>query len=192
MTNPSDASVPDDVALLLEAWSNGDPSARDRLVTVVHDELRRLAHNFLRGEREHCTVHTSVLVNEAYLKLSTLREMRWRDRGHFFAMAATLMRRVLVDAARARQRDKRGGGVQLTSIDDRAAAPARALDVVALDDALARLSTLDPRQAQIVELRFFAGLNVEETAQALEISPATVKREWSTAKMWLYRELSHE
>lgn len=181
-----------EISQLLSAWTKGDAAARDRLVSIVYDELRRLAHRYMRGEREGHVLETTALVNEAYLRLIGLQDLQWRDRGHFFAIAATLMRRILVDDARSRGRDKRGGGIALTAIDDRAAAPERAVDVVALDEALDRLAILDARQANVVELRFFGGLSIEETAQALEVSPATVKREWSTAKLWLYRELTRE
>jgi len=181
---------PAEISQLLSAWTQGDGAARDRLVAVVYDELRRVAHRYMRGEREGHVLETTALVNEAYLRLIGLHDLQWRDRAHFFAMAATLMRRILVDDARSRGRDKRGGGIALTALDENAAAPARAVDVVALDDALDRLAALDARQAQVVELRFFGGLSIEETAVALDISPASVKRDWSTAKLWLFRELT--
>lgn len=160
------------------------------LVPIVYEELRRLAHNYMRGERAGHTLQTTALINEAYMRLAGLDAMRWRDRTHFFAMAATLMRRVLVDYARQRGRAKRGAGVSLTSPDDQAAAPEPAVDIVALDEALVRLATVDSQQARVVELRFFTGLSVEQTAEALDISPATVKRDWATAKLWLYNELN--
>ena len=159
------------------------------LVPIVYEELRRLAHNYMRGERVGHTLQTTALVNEAYMRLAGLDAMRLRDRTHFFAMAATLMRRVLVDYARQRGRAKRGAGVSLTAPDDQVAAPERAVDIVALDEALIRLATVDSQQARVVELRFFTGLSVEQTAEALDISPATVKRDWATAKLWLYNEL---
>jgi RNA polymerase sigma factor (TIGR02999 family) len=181
------------VSQLLTEWANRDPRAREELVPIVYEELRRLAHHYMRGEREGHTLQTTALVNEVYLRLAGIETLQWRDRTHFFAMAATLMRRVLVDYARQRRREKRGGGVSITSLDDNAAAPEAAVDIVALDQALERLAAFDPQQSRIVELRFFAGMSVEETATALEISPATVKRDWATAKLWLYRELTpHE
>jgi RNA polymerase sigma factor (TIGR02999 family) len=156
----------------------------------VHEELRRLAHRYMRGERAGHTLQTTALVNEAYMRLVDVERMEWRGRGHFFAMAATLMRRILVDHARDRARDKRGGSVVLTSLGDKAIAAAPSLDVLALDEALDRLSGMDPQQARIVELRFFAGMTIEETADALDISPATVKRDWTWAKAWLHQQLS--
>jgi RNA polymerase sigma factor (TIGR02999 family) len=141
------------------------------------------------GERAGHILQTTALVNEMYLRLAGIDGLQWRDRAHFFAMAATLMRRVLVDYARQRGREKRGAGVTVTSLDEHLVAAQPAVDVVALDDALERLAVVDPQQSRVVELRFFAGLSVEETAEALAISPATVKRDWATAKLWLYNEL---
>ncbi len=189
MTQDSDANEREHISRLLADWSNGDPTARERLVPIVYAELRRLAHHYMRGEREGHTLQTTALVNEVYLRLAGIDALRWRDRAHFFAMAATLMRRVLVDYARQRARDKRGAGVSVTSFDENAIAPQPAVDVVALDEALDRLATVDAQQSRVVELRFFAGLSVEETAEALGVSPATVKRDWATAKLWLYNEL---
>ncbi len=159
-------------------------------MSIVHRELRRLAHHYMRGERVGHTLDTTALVNEAYLRLAGIDAMQWRDRAHFFAMAATLMRRVLVDYARQRAREKRGAGISVTSLDENAVAPQAAVDVLALDEALARLAAVDAQQSRVVELRFFTGLSVEETAEALGISPATVKRDWATAKLWLYNELT--
>ena len=157
---------------------------------IVYEELRRLAHHYMRGEREGHTLQTTALVNEVYLRLAGIDGLRWRDRAHFFALAATLMRRVLVDYARQRGREKRGAGVSRRSRSTRTPLRrAAAVDVVALDGALERLAAADPQQSRVVELRFFAGLSVEETAEALGISPATVKRDWATAKLWLYNEL---
>lgn len=188
------AERPDDrfdaqISQLLAGWANHDPAARDALVPLVYDELRRIAHRYMRGERLGHTLQTTALVNEAYLRFNGVERIAWRDRTHFLAMAATVMRRVLVDYARQRGRDKRGGGVSVTSLDGHDVAPANEVDIVALDEALTRLAGLDPRQERIVELRFFAGLTVEETAEALSISAATVKREWTTARAWLYHEL---
>ena len=175
---------------LLSAWSRGDQAARDRLVSLLYDELRRIAHAHMRGEREGHIFQTTALVHEAYLRLVGIHALQWRDRAHFIAIAATTMRRILVDEARSRRRDKRGGGITLTSIDDSIEAPVPDVDVLALDTALERLAALDARQARVVELRFFTGLSVEETAAVLDMSPASVKRDWATAKLWLYHELA--
>ena len=180
------------ISKLLADWANRDPAAREQLVPIVYDELRQLAHHYMRGERAGHTLQTTALVNEVYLRLAGIDAMRWRDRAHFFAMTATLMRRVLVDYARQRGREKRGGGVSVTSLTENAVAAQREVDVMALDEALERLATVDPQQSRVVELRFFAGLSVEETAEVLGISSATVKRDWSTAKLWLYNELRSE
>jgi RNA polymerase sigma factor (TIGR02999 family) len=177
------------ISKLLEAWAGQDPAACEALVPIVYDELHRLAHHYMRTERAGHTLQTTALVNEAYLRLVDVPRMEWRDRAHFFAMAATMMRRILVDHARAHARDKRGGGVVMTSINDDVAAPVPDVDVLALDDALERLARLDPRQARLVELRYFAGLTIDEAAEALGISSGTLKREWVIAKAWLYREL---
>jgi RNA polymerase sigma factor (TIGR02999 family) len=189
MAQDGDADQRERIAQLLADWANQDPAARERLVPIVYDELRRLAHHYMRGERAGHTLQTTALVNEVYLRLAGIDALQWRDRAHFFAMAATLMRRVLVDYARQRARDKRGGGVSVMSLDENAIARQPAVDVVALDGALERLAAVDPQQSRVVELRFFAGLSVDETAEALGISPATVKRDWATARLWLYNEL---
>jgi RNA polymerase sigma factor (TIGR02999 family) len=178
------------VSELLAAWAARDPSALDRLVPIVYDELRRLAHRYMRGERPGHTLQTTALVNEVYLRLAGIRGLQWRDRAHFFAMAGTLMRRVLVDYARRQGRTKRGGGIAVTSLDGHAVTSAPSVDIVALDEALQRLAAVDPQQSRIVELRFFGGLTIEETAAALEISPATAKRDWTTARAWLHHELT--
>jgi RNA polymerase sigma factor (TIGR02999 family) len=177
------------IATLLADWANGDPAAREQLMPVVYEELRRLAHHYMRAERSGHTLQTTALVNEVYLRLAGIDALQWRDRVHFFAMAATLMRRVLVDYARQRGREKRGAGMAITSLDDEPAAPQPAVDLLALDEALGRLAAVDPQQGRVVELRFFAGLSVVETAEALGVSPATVKRDWATAKLWLFNEL---
>jgi RNA polymerase sigma factor (TIGR02999 family) len=184
-----DASRRQQVSQLPAAWTNRDSAARDALLPVVYDELHRLAHHYMRGERQGHTLQTTALVNEAYIRLVDLERMQWRDRAHFFAMAATLMRRILVDYARERSRDKRGGGVSVTSLDEQIAVSKASVDVVALDEALDRLAAMDQQQSQIVELRFFSGLTIEETAEALDLSPATVKREWTSAKAWLHQQL---
>ena len=178
------------VSQLLTDWANRDPAAREQLVPIVYEELRRLAHHYMRGERDGHTLQTTALVNEVYLRLAGIDSLQWRDRAHFFAMAATLMRRVLVDYARLRAREKRGAGVTVTSIDEHTVAAQPGVDILALDLALERLAGADRQQSRVVELRFFAGLSVEETAEALGISPATVKRDWATARLWLYNELS--
>ena len=178
------------VSQLLADWAAQDPRALDRLVPIVYNELRRLAHYHMRGEGAHHTLQTTALVNEVYLRLAGIKGLQWRDRAHFFALAGTLMRRVLVDYARRQKRGKRGGGVAVTSLDDHAIAPAPSVDIVALDEALQRLAAADPQQGRVVELRFFGGLSIDETAEALGISAATVKRDWTTAKTWLHHELS--
>ena len=190
MVHDADAAERQRIAQVLADWANRDPAARDRLVPIVYEELRRLAHHYMRNERSDHTLQTTALVNELYLRLAGIDALQWRDRAHFLAMAATLMRRVLVDYARQRARDKRGAGLSIISLDENVIAPQPAVDVVALDDALARLAAVDSQQSRIVELRFFAGLSVKETAEALGVSPATVKRDWATAKLWLYHELT--
>jgi RNA polymerase sigma factor (TIGR02999 family) len=190
MTPDPDTDGSEDVAQLLADWAAQDPKALDRLVPLVYDELRRLAHYHMHGERAGHTLQTTALVNEVYLRLAGIKGLQWRDRAHFFAMAGTLMRRVLVDYARQQKRDKRGGGVSVISLDGHAVASAPSVDVEALDEALQRLACVDPQQCRIVELRFFGGLSIEETAEALTISPATVKRDWTTAKTWLHHELA--
>jgi len=189
MPRDPDTAAREHVSHLLADWSQRDAAAREELVPIVYEELRRLAHHYMRGERPNHTLQTTALVNELYVRLAGIDAVQWKDRAHFFAMAATLMRRVLVDYARLRAREKRGGGVSVTSLDENAVAAQPAVDIVALDEALDRLAALDPQQSRVVELRFFAGLSVEETAEALGISPATVKRDWATAKLWLYNEL---
>lgn len=184
-----DESQRQQVSRLLADWSKEDPAARDALVAIVYKELRRLAHHYMQGERANHTLQTTALVNEAYLRLTDLTRMQWRDRAHFFAMAATLMRRILVDHARDRARDKRGGGVVFTTLQDERVATPPGIDALALDEALDRLAAIDPVHARIVELRYFAGLTIEETSEALRISPATVKREWTWARAWLYHKL---
>ncbi len=179
-----------DVSQLLRAWSDGDRSALARLTPIVYEELRRLARHHLRGERAGHSLQTTALVNEAYIRLVDYTRMQWQDRAHFFAVSAQLMRRILVEHAR-RHNLKRGGGVQHVSLDAAAmVGSARAADLIALDDAMSALAHIDPRKAQVVELRFFGGLSVPETAEVLKVSPLTVMRDWSTAKAWLYREMT--
>ena len=183
---------PEYITSLLVAWSGGEESALAELTPLVHGELRRLARSQLRRERDDHTLRTDALVNEAYVRLVDLGRVDWRDRAHFFALSARLMRRILVDYARSRLYQKRGGGAQRVSLDEVRGIPVeRGLDLVALDDALAALTAVDARKAQVVELRFFGGLNVAETSEALQVSQRTVMRDWQIAKMWLLRELSH-
>ncbi len=178
-----------DVSRLLRAWSDGDQSALDGLTPIVYEELRRLAHRYMRGERPNHTLQTTALVNEVYLRLVDYRRMKWQDRAHFFAVSAQVMRRILVDHARSHN-IKRGAGVQHVSLDDVAVVNGDPTgDLVALDEAMNALARLDPRKVQIIEMRFFGGLSVEETAEVLKVSPATVRRDWSIARFWLYREL---
>jgi len=173
------------------AWGHGDKSAFDRLIPLVHTELHRLARRCMAGERAGHTLQTSALVNEAYLRLIDITQVHWQNRAHFFAMAARTMRRILVDSARARGNQRRGGDVVKVALDDALVVGTdRRDDLVALDEALERLGAVYPRQAQVVELRYFGGLTFEETAAALDISTDTVKRDWRFAKLWLLRELS--
>lgn len=180
----------DEVCGLLRAWSDGDGSALERLTPIVYAELHRLARRYMRGERAGHSLQTTALVNEAYMRLVGYDRMQWQNRGHFLAVSAQLMRRILVEHAR-RHNVKRGGGVPHVSLDEAAlVGGSRAADLVALDDAMNALAQIDARKAQVVEMRFFGGLDVNETADVLKISPATVMRDWSTAKAWLYRELA--
>lgn len=199
------AVVPGAVTQLLQSWSQGDEAAFNRLVPLVYDELRRLAHRHLRRERTGHTLEGTGLVHEAFIRLAQQGPVRWESRAHFFGWASTLMRHILVDHARSRQAHKRGGGMPVQSLDalqdgsdthssvlQVAATQDTAeelLDLIALDHALKRLEALDAQQSRVVELRFFAGLSVDETAETLQISPATVKREWATARAWLLRAL---
>ncbi len=182
----------DDVSTLLRAWSDGDPDALDKLTPIVYGELHRLAGRYMRGERTGHSLQTTALVNEAYMRLVDYKSMRWQNRAHFFAVSAQLMRRILVDHAR-RHNLKRGGDVPHVSLDEAASVGiGRDTDLVALDLAMLALARIDPRKVQVVEMRFFGGLNVEETAEVLKISTVTVKRDWRTAKLWLYREMRGE
>jgi RNA polymerase sigma-70 factor, ECF subfamily len=179
-----------DITELLMQWRAGDTSALDRLIPLVHDELRRLARQCMRREREGHTLQTTVLVNEAYLRLVNSSRVEWHDRTHFFAIAAQLMRRVLVDEVRKYRYQKRGGGFTRIALDEAlATSQQRELDLLALDVALHRLAQFAPRKCQIVEMRFFGGLSVDEIRIVLGVSSDTVKREWRTAKLWLLREL---
>jgi RNA polymerase sigma factor (TIGR02999 family) len=185
--------MPDPGAItgLLLAWGDGDEAARSRLVELVYDELRRVAHRQLRRERPDHSLTPTALVHEAYVKLVDQSRVRWHNRAHFFSVAAHLMRRILVDHARARAAAKRDSGVTIALEDvDVVTAPID-VDIVALDSALEKLGRLDSRQSQLVELRFFAGMTVEEIAAVLDVAPITVKRDWALARAWLFRELQH-
>ena len=179
-----------DVTGLLRAWGNGDRGALERLTPIVYEELRRLARRYLRGERAGHSLQATALVNEAYVRLVDYKRMQWQNRAHFFAVSAQLMRRILVEHARRRNL-KRGGAVQHVSLEDAAeVGQGRPTDLVALDDAMNALGRFDARKVQVVEMRFFGGLSVEETAEVLKVSPVTVMRDWNTAKAWLHRELT--
>ena len=178
------------ITQLLIAWSDGDQAALDSLTPLVHRELHRLAAHYMAGERSDHVLQTTALVNEAFLRLIDWKSVQWQNRAHFFAMAAKLMRRILVDFARAHSRDKRGGGMVRVSLSTAPeASQQRSADVVALDDALKTLETLDQRQSQVIELRFFGGLSLEETAEVIKVSVGTVRRDWSLARAWLFREI---
>ena len=183
----------DSPTALLLAWGRGDAGAFDRLVPLVHEELRRLAIRYMRRERPGHTLQATALVNEAYMRLIEIDRVQWQDRAHFLAVSARTMRRILVDSARARGNRKRGGDVPKVSLDDRlVAAPMSDPALVALDEALVALEALHPRKSQVVELRHFGGLTIEEVGEALHVSPDTVKRDWRFAKLWLLRALSAE
>jgi len=181
---------PHHVTQLLQRWSGGDSRALDELTPLVYSEVRKLARSYLRRERPNHTLQPTALVNEAYIRLVDQRRVQWQSRAHFFGIAAQMMRRVLVDHARMRQAEKRGSGENAVVLDEALGVSAgRGLDLVRLDDALEALAVLDGRQARIVELRFFGELSIEETAEVVQVSPATVKREWAAARTWLRREL---
>ena len=180
-----------EITRLLHAWRGGDEAALDRLAPLVYGELRKIAHGYMRGEREGATFQATALVNEAYLRLVDAGSVDWHDRAHFFAVSAQMMRRILVDAARARSRAKRGGHAAKLSLDEIPdPTSGRSDELVAVDDALNALAKLDPRKAKVIELRFFGGLSVEETAAVLKISPQSVMRDWRLSRSWLMRELS--
>ena len=182
-----------DVTRLLLSWSQGNQAALDELMPLVYGELRRLASAYLRRERSNHTLQSTALVHEAFMRLVNQQEVQWRNRAHFFAIAAQMIRRILVDYARAQHTEKRGSGSVKLELDEAMAAPLESgfdLDLLALNDALDQLSQLDARQSRIVELRFFAGLSIEETAEVMKLSPASIKREWNTARAWLFREMT--
>ena len=181
-----------EVTQLLAAWEQGNQAALDQLMPLVYDELRQMAKRYMARQNAGHTLQTTALINEAYLKLIGQPAKHWQNRAHFFAVAAQAMRHILVDYARAHQYAKRGGGAQVVSLDEALVVSAeRASELVALDDALQELAKVDPRKSQVVELRYFGGLSVEETAAVLKISAVTVMRDWSMAKAWLHRELSN-
>ena len=183
--------APEDVTRLLVAWGNGDEAARDELMPLVYDELRRLAHRYMGRERLGHTLQTSGLVNEAYLRIIDQSQVHWQNRAHFFGIAAQMMRRILVDYARTRGYAKRGGGALQVSLDEAMiVSEERSAEVVALDDALKALAEFDERKSQIVELRFFGGLSIDETAEVLKVSPGTVMRDWTLAKAWLRKQMA--
>ncbi|MEO8078342.1 MAG: sigma-70 family RNA polymerase sigma factor [Acidobacteriota bacterium] len=183
--------APANVTQLLVSWSAGDPAAAEALTPLVHSELRRVAARFMAGERPGHILQATALVNEAYLRLVDWKDVRWQNRAHFFAVAAQIMRRILVDMARTRDRAKRGGGQLHVSLSEAAALPAAApVDLVALDDALKTLEALNARQSRVVELRFFGGLSLDEVAHVLDVSVGTVRRDWNVAQAWLFRELN--
>ena len=189
MTPPS----PHDVTSLLIDWSNGDREALDKLTPLVHDELRRLAHIYMSRERPGHTLQTTALVNEAYLRLVDQKHSQWQNRAHFFAVASRVMRHILIDHARQQVRAKRGGKTQPISLDEAAVmSPERAADLLALDEALVKLATIDARRSRVVELRYFGGLNIDETAEVLKITPTTVSRDWRWAKAWLYKAVTDD
>jgi len=184
---------PKEVSLLLLAWSDGDQAALDKLVPLVYEELHRLAHRYISRERPGNTLQTTALAHEAYLRLVDAKGVQWENRAHFFAVAAKTMRRILVDLARARRNLKCGGGAQQVSLDRvLVVSPERGADMLALDEALARLAALNPRQSQVVELRYFGGLTDDEVGEVIKISPRTVRSDWRLARAWLYRELKRD
>jgi RNA polymerase sigma factor (TIGR02999 family) len=184
------SASPHDVTRLLLNWGAGDRQALDELTPLVYDELKRLASRYLRRERPDHTLQSTALVHEAYMRMVDQRNVKWQNRAQFFGLAAEMIRRILVDHARAHRAEKRGGEAVKLNLDEALdAAAGRDLDLVRLDDALKELAELDPQQSRIVELRYFAGLTIEETAEALAVSPATVKRDWAVAKAWLRRQL---
>lgn len=183
--------APQDISQLLRAWGAGDQTALDRLMPLVYDELRRMAERYMNRQPAGHTLQTTALIHEAYLRLVNQQEMHWQNRAHFFGVAAKAMRSILVDYARTRQAFKRGGAARQVTLDEAAAvSTAPTAELVALDDALQRLAAFDQRKCQVVEMRYFGGLTVEETAAVLQVSPETVARDWRLARTWLLRELS--
>ena len=192
---PDSSAVPSSVEVtqLLKAWGEGDEGALDRLMPLVQAELHRLAHLYMSREKPGHTLQTTALVNEVYLRLVVTAQVSWQDRAHFFAISARMMRRILTDFARSRNYQKRGGAALHVSFDEAlAVSPTQDAEILAIDEALVDLAAVDARKSQVVELRFFGGLSVEETAQVLKVSPQTVKRDWRFAKSWLHRALNRE
>lgn len=190
-------SAGDNLTGLLIEWRQGDKAALDKLTPIVYDELRRIAHRYVRRERNGHTLATTALVNEAYVRLAGFQQVTWENRSHFFAVSARVMRHILIDYARRNHYAKRGGGLQRVSFDDAAAeaslmSPVRARELIALDEALDAFAKLDPRKSQVVELRYFGGLTLEETAEVLQVSLMTVRRDWRAAKAWLYKAVKSE
>jgi len=183
---------PEGITQLLERWSQGDEEALDQLMPLVYGELRRLAGAYLRRERSNHTLQSTALVHEAFMRLVQQQDVQWRNRAHFYAIAAQMIRRILVDYARSQHAEKRGSGAIKLALDEAMAVPQTGadIDLLGLNDALDRLAELDERQGKIVELRFFAGLSIEETAEVMHLSPASIKREWQTARAWLFREMT--
>jgi len=187
------AALPSEVTQLLIEWSNGDRAALDQLIPIVESELRRVASRLISNENPGHTLQTSALINEAYLRLVDQKNVQWQNRAHFFAVSAQIMRHILIDHARRHHYAKRGAGARKIEFDEATLMPERrAAELVALDDALRELAEMDPRKSEIVELRFFGGLNIEEAAEVMKISPATVQREWRRARAWLHRALSNQ
>lgn len=187
----SSPAATEEITQLLLAWGQGDQAALERLLPLVYEEMRQIAHHHMRRQRPDHTLQTTALVNEAYLRLVDAQRVQWQNRVHFFALAAQAMRHILVDLARARGNQKRGGGATQVALEEALIVSAeRGADVLALDEALQTLAKLNARQSQIVELRYFGGLSEEETAAVLQLSPRTVRRDWSLARAWLYRELN--
>ncbi|MFN2502137.1 MAG: sigma-70 family RNA polymerase sigma factor [Pyrinomonadaceae bacterium] len=185
------SSAPQEITQLLLSWSKGNHAALQDLMPLVYPELRKVARRYMRREREEHTLQTSALINEAYLRLVDQQAVEWQDRGHFFAMATQVMRHILIDHARRATYEKRGGRAQHLPLDDAAIVrQEKAADLIALDEALTNLARFDPRKSKIVELRFFGGLTVEETAEAMDLSPVTIMREWRAAKAWLHSEIT--
>jgi len=188
---PRNTVIQQEITHLLLKWSNGDSTALDQLVPMVYPELRRIARRYMGRENSHHTLQTSALINEAYMRLVDQQDVEWQDRAHFFAVSAQVMRHILIDHARRHRYGKRGGGAAHIALDDvTVIKQERAEEFIALDDALNRLAEIDERKSRIVELRFFGGLTVEETAEVMKLSPITVKREWRAARAWLFREIS--
>lgn len=183
-----------EISRILKSWSDGDRQSRDELIASVYEELHKIASRYLRRERSDHTLQPTALVHEAYLKIVDISHITWQDRAHFFAVASNVMRQILVDHARAREAGKRGGEFRRIALEDAISFSSDRTDVdlLALDEALEQLSTFDEQQSRIVELRFFGGLTIDETAEVLDISPATVKREWTLARSWLYRKINRD